>query len=68
MKNENALEKSLYKEWTEAQKRADHYRELANSNPDAKTAEFYMQLSQVERTCAIDVLEIIYHFEKARAT
>lgn len=65
----SSLETHLYNEWAEARKRAERYQEFVDSDVTGhKTVEYYKRLAQVEWKNALDILEIIYDFEKERVS
>lgn len=74
MKKDIALENYLYKEWESARKRSERHedaasRELAaTGDTRSKTVEFYERLAQLEWSHSVDILDLIFEFEKERVS
>ena len=74
MKNDLALERYLYKEWESARNRSEKHedaasRELAaTGDTESKAVQFYERLAQLEWQHSVDILELIFEFEKGRAS
>lgn len=74
MKNDLALERYLYKQWESARDRSERHEEAASrelaatGDTESKAVKFYERLAQLEWQHSVDILEIIFDFEKERAT
>lgn len=72
MKKNLDVERFLYAEWERARVRSNNYHEKASEaiaetgNP--KDGEYYERLGELAWAHSVDILEIIYEFEKERAS
>lgn len=66
------VEQFLYAEWKQARERAMDYEKTAitlvaeSGNPES--AKYHERLAELEWAHSVDILEIIYDFEKERAS
>ena len=74
MKNNLELERYLYREWERARCRSENHEEAASrelaatGDTESKAVEFDERLAQLEWQHSVDILELIFDFEKGRAT
>lgn len=72
MKKNLELERYLYKEWEKSRDRSENHNEAASraiaATGNPKDGEYYERLAELEWAHSVDILEIIYDFEKERAS